>query len=152
MTEMTNLATAERALVLMKAQRRVADARNRFELRQEACNVRAPDGSVRFVYTPEFDEAMRRWEAAKAKLMKLYRETVVADDLPDDLVREVLRARVAHAGAQAWCRRIAAIPGGLDLDPDWVKAEVRELSMGRRDRVPTALRIALMLEDEEAAG
>lgn len=150
MVEMTNLATAQRAFLLEKAQRRVADARNRFELREAACNVRAPDGTGRFIATPEYDEAFTRMEAAQARLMKLYRETTVAEDLPDELVREVLRARVTHAGAEAWCRRISAIPGGPDLDPDYVKAVILELRMGRRDRVPPGIRLALMEEDEAA--
>ena len=60
MAEMTNLATAERAFMLLKAQRRVADARNRFELREAACNVRLPDGAGRFIATPEYDEAFTR--------------------------------------------------------------------------------------------
>lgn len=151
MSEMTNIETAQRAFMLLKAQRRVADARNRFELREAACNVRGPDGCGRFIATPEYDEALGRLEAAQARLMKLYRETVVAEDLPDELVREVLRARVAHAGAEAWCRRISAISGGPDLDPDYVKAVILELRMGRRERVPPGLRLALMEEDEEAA-
>ncbi len=83
--------------------------------------------------------------------MKLYRETTVAEDLPDDLVREVLLARVAHAGAEAWCRRVAAIPGAPDLDPDRVKAEVSALRARQRDQVPKWLRLALVEEDEDDA-
>jgi len=151
MNEMTNLATAERAFLLEKAQRRVADAHNRLELRQPGNTVRFPDGSVGCRPTPEYDEAFERWEAAKAKLMRLYRETVVASDLPGDLVREVLLARVAHAGAKAWCKGIAAIPGAPDLDLDRVKAEVSALRTRERERVSEALRVAMMLEDEEVA-
>lgn len=148
---MTNIETAQRALLLSRAERRVADAENRFRLREAACNVRFPDGSIRLVAAPDYVEALDRWQAAQARLQKLYRETVVAEDLPEDLVREVLRARVAHAGAEAWCRRIAAIPGGAELDPVRVKAEILELRMGRRERVSEGLRVALMQEDEEAA-
>jgi hypothetical protein len=151
MNEITNLATAELAFLLEKAQRRVADAHNRLELRQPGNTVRFPDGSVGCRPTPEYDEAFERWEAAKAKLMRLYRETVVASDLPGDLVREVLLARVAHAGAKAWCKGIAAIPGAPDLDLDRVKAEVSALRTRERERVSEALRVAIMLEDEEAA-
>ncbi len=149
MAEMTNIETAQRALLLMRAQRRVADAHNRLQLREPGTTVRFPDGSLGCRSTPEYDEAFDQWEAAKAKLMRLYRETVVATDLPGDLVREVLLARVAHAGAKAWCKGIAVIPGAPDLDPDRVKAEVSALRARERERASETLRVAKMLEDEE---